>query len=140
MNVDQRQIEYWDELIEEIKQVTKQHDPATAYAMIRRLRSVKKRSEHMPILKNQVKLLCNAGETLEGFRKFFSELLNVTSAIDLMFIVLIKLAKIFFIEKTNQEKLPTLVEVQIWVWVWVRHTHTHTHSFISRYNARVSMN
>jgi hypothetical protein len=59
----------------------------------------------MPILENQGKLLCNAGETLERFRKFFSELLNVTSAIDLMFIVLIKLAKIFLIEKTNQEKI-----------------------------------
>jgi len=47
MNVDQRQIEYWDELSEEIKQATKKHDPATAYAMIRRLESVKKRSEHI---------------------------------------------------------------------------------------------
>lgn len=36
--IDKRQIEYWDELSVEIESAIKQHDPATAYAMIRRLR------------------------------------------------------------------------------------------------------
>jgi hypothetical protein len=82
MNVDQRRIEYWDELSEEIKQATKQYDPATAYAMIRSLRGGKQHIEHMPILENQGKLLSNAAETLERFREFFRKLLNVNSVID----------------------------------------------------------
>jgi len=36
--VEARQVEYWDEISEEIETAIKQHDPTTAYAMIRRLR------------------------------------------------------------------------------------------------------
>jgi hypothetical protein len=95
MKVDKRQIEYWDELSEEIDQAIKQHDPATAYVMIRRLRGGKQRIEHMPILDKQGKLLCNAGERLERFREFFSELLNVNSVIDPMLMGLINPRKVY---------------------------------------------
>ena len=33
--VEERQVEYWDELSLEIEQAIKQHDPATAYRMIK---------------------------------------------------------------------------------------------------------
>jgi hypothetical protein len=111
--VDQRQVEYWDNLSEEIELAIKQHDPATAYAMIRRLRGGKQRIEHMPILDKHGKLLCSASERLDRFREFFSELLNVNSVIDPTLIDEIKPASISATEKVRQEKPPTLAEVQL---------------------------
>ncbi|CAF2869532.1 unnamed protein product [Rotaria sp. Silwood2] len=111
--VEQRQVEYWDGLSEEIELEIKQHDLATAYAMIRRLRGGKQRIEDIPILNKQGKLLCSARDRLERFREFFSELLNVNSVIDPQVISEIQPAKISAAEQIRQEKLPTMAEVQI---------------------------
>ncbi len=111
--VDQRQMEYWDKLSEEIELAIKQHDPATAYAMIRRLRGGKQRIEHMPIFDKNGKLLCNASERLKRFREFFNELLNVNSVIDPSVMDEIEPAVISASEKARQEKPPTLAEVQL---------------------------
>ena len=60
----QCQTEYWDILSEEIEAAIKQHDPATAYAMIRRLRGSKQRIEYIPILDKQRNLLCSTSEKI----------------------------------------------------------------------------
>ena len=97
----------------EIELAIKQHDPAIAYAMFRRLRGGKQRIEHMPIFDKNGKLLCNASERLERFREFFNELLNVSSVIDPSVMDKIESATISANEKARQEKPPTLAEVQL---------------------------
>ncbi|CAF2532798.1 unnamed protein product [Rotaria sp. Silwood2] len=54
--VRERQVEYWDALNLEIEQAIKQHDPVTAYRMIRRLKRGKAKIEEMPIYDKQVDL------------------------------------------------------------------------------------
>ena len=110
--VIQRQIDYWDDLSKEIEEAVKQHDPGTAYAMIRRLKGGKPQIEHMPILDKQGQLLLNASDRLVRFREFFNDLLNVNSMIDQSAIDNIKPATIPVLEKVRQEKPPTLLEVQ----------------------------
>ncbi|CAF3909546.1 unnamed protein product [Rotaria sp. Silwood1] len=107
-----RQTEYWDELSEEIESAIKEHDPATAYAMIRRLRGGKTRIENMPILDKQGNLLCSAGERLERFKEYFNELLNVKVIIDPTTANAIQPKNISPTEKNRQEKPPTIMEVQ----------------------------
>ncbi|CAF4895442.1 unnamed protein product, partial [Rotaria sp. Silwood1] len=107
-----RQIEYWDELSEEIETVIKEHDPATAYAMIRRLRGGKARIENMPIFDKQGNLLCSAGERLERFKEYFNELLNVKATIDPTTVNTIQEQSIPPTEKSRQEKPPIITEVQ----------------------------
>ena len=109
----QRQTEYWNILGEKIEAAIKQHDPATAYAMIRRLRGSWQRIEHMPILDKQGNFLCSASEKLERVRGFFSELLNVNSTIDPSVANATQPATISYAEKVRQEKSPIIVEVQM---------------------------
>ena len=111
--VDQCQTECWDKLSKEIELAIKQHDPATAYAMIRRLRGDKQRIEHVPIFDKNGKPLCNASERLERFREFFNELLNVNSVIDPSVMDKIESVTNSANEKARQEKPPTLAEVQL---------------------------
>ena len=81
--VEERQIEYWDELSPEIEQAIKQHDPATAYRMIPRLKGGKAKIEEMPIHDKQGNLLVNSHERLHRWREYFCELFNVPSTVDL---------------------------------------------------------
>ncbi|CAF3991398.1 unnamed protein product [Rotaria sp. Silwood1] len=64
--IDKRQIEYWDELGMEIENTIKQHDPATAYAIIRRLRDRRQNVENMPIHNKNGILLVNSKARLEN--------------------------------------------------------------------------
>ncbi|CAF4534870.1 unnamed protein product, partial [Didymodactylos carnosus] len=111
--VIQRQSDYWDDLSKEIEEANKQHDLGSAYAMLRRLRGGKPQIEHMPIFDKQGKLLLNASDRLVRFKEFFSDLLNVNSAIDQQAVDDIKPAKNPTAEKLRQEKPPSLAEVQI---------------------------
>ncbi|CAF4461107.1 unnamed protein product, partial [Rotaria sp. Silwood2] len=81
--VRERQVEYWDALSLEIEQAIKQHDPATAYRMIRRLKRGKAKIEEMPIYDKQGILLTNSYDRLHRWREHFSELFNVSITVDL---------------------------------------------------------
>lgn len=63
--IEMRQIEYWDEISIEIETAIKQHDPSTAYAMIRRLRGGRANVENFPIQDLHGKLLLNEQERLD---------------------------------------------------------------------------
>ncbi|CAF2810714.1 unnamed protein product [Rotaria sp. Silwood2] len=80
--VGERQVEYWDALSLEIEQAIKQHDPATAYRMIRRLKGGKAKIEEMPIYDKQGILLVNSYDRLHRWREYFSELFNVPTTAD----------------------------------------------------------
>ena len=75
--VDSHQTEYWDEISREIEASMKQHDPATAYGMIRRLRGGKQRVESMPIHdKNGMRSL-KSTDRLDRWKEYFQELLHL---------------------------------------------------------------
>jgi exonuclease III len=65
---DKRKVEYSDELSEEIEIAVKQHDPATAYAMIRRLKGGRQKVENMPIFDKHDSLLLNSKDRLKRWR------------------------------------------------------------------------
>lgn len=62
--IDERQIEYWDEVCEQIEKAVKLNDPATAFGIIRRLRGGSKRVENMPIKNKNGVLLVNSADRL----------------------------------------------------------------------------
>ncbi|CAF1351176.1 unnamed protein product [Rotaria magnacalcarata] len=110
--IDKRQTEYWDELSIYIESAIKQHDPATAYTMIRRLRGGRQSVEDMPIHNKYGTLLLNSNDRLERWKEFYSELLNVNSIIEPTLLDQIKPASLSTMEQHRQDKEPTLDEVQ----------------------------
>ncbi|CAF4748714.1 unnamed protein product, partial [Rotaria socialis] len=74
---EQRQVEYWDEVCEDIEKSIKNKDPATAFSIIRRLRGGSKRVENIPVQDKNGKLLVNSRDTLKRWGGFFCETLNV---------------------------------------------------------------
>lgn len=110
--VDSRQIEYWDEISKEIETAMKQHDPATAYAMIRRLRGGKQRVESMPLQDKNGMLLLNSMDRLERWKEYFQELLNVNCVVDQALIDQIQPAHIPAQEIRRQGEPPTVEEVR----------------------------
>ena len=110
--VDRRQIEYWDEISLEIETAIQQHDPATAFATIRRLRGGKQRVENMPLRDKNGTLLVNSSDKIERWKEYFQQLLNVDSVVDQTLIDQIQPAHISVQEARRQEKPPTTGEVQ----------------------------
>ncbi|CAF4970466.1 unnamed protein product, partial [Rotaria socialis] len=110
--VEERQIEYWDELSLEIEQAIKQHDPATAYRMIRRLKGGKAKIEEMPIHDKQGNLLINGHERLRRWSEHFCELLNVPSTVDPSIMQRISIPQLSTEEQNRQDKPPSLLEVE----------------------------
>ncbi|CAF3383680.1 unnamed protein product [Rotaria sp. Silwood2] len=110
--IDKRQIEYWDELGMEIENTIKQHDPATAYAIIRRLRGRRQNVENMPIHNKNGILLVNSKARLESWKEFYSELLNVNSIIVPILLDQIKPTSLSTMERRRQDKEPTLDVMQ----------------------------
>lgn len=111
--VDARQIEYWDEVSGEIEKSIKQHDPATAYAMIRRFHGGNNKNiEYMPIQNKNGDLLTNSADKLSRWREYLSELLNVHTNVDPLIIQQIDAPPISKKEQERQDKPPSLVEVQ----------------------------
>ncbi|CAF1454133.1 unnamed protein product [Rotaria sp. Silwood1] len=79
---EHRQIEYWDEVCEDIEKSIKNNDLVTAFSIIRRLRGGSKRDENMPVQDKSGELLVNSKDTLKRWREYFHETLNVTTSID----------------------------------------------------------
>ncbi|CAF1529412.1 unnamed protein product, partial [Didymodactylos carnosus] len=109
---DQRQTEYWDEVCEEIEGTIKLNDPATAFAIIRRLRGGNKRVENMPIKDKNGALLVNSTDRLQRWREYFDELLNVPSAVDQVLIDSIPESQLTRSEEKRQSAVPTIQEVE----------------------------
>ncbi|CAF3935647.1 unnamed protein product [Rotaria sp. Silwood1] len=112
VKIEARQVEYWDELSIEIENAIKQHDPATAYAMIRRLRGGRAKIENLPIFDKQGCLLTNSNERLNHWKDYFNDLLSVPSIVDQATIQQIPSATITVSEQERQDQIPTLNQVQ----------------------------
>ena len=110
--VDRRQTEYWDEISLETETAIQQHDPASAFATIRRLRGGKQRVENMPLRDKTGTLLVNSSDKIERWKEYFQQLLNVDSVVDQTLIDQIQPAHISFQKARRQEKPPTIGEVQ----------------------------
>jgi hypothetical protein len=106
-----RQTEYWNEVSEEIETAIKQHDPATAYAMIRRLRGGNNNIENMPIQNKNGDLLTNSTDRLSRWKEYLSDLLNVHTNVGPSIIQQIDAPPIPKAEQDRQDKPPTFVEV-----------------------------
>ncbi|CAF4222130.1 unnamed protein product [Rotaria sp. Silwood2] len=110
--IEARQVEYWDELSIEVENAIKQHDPATAYSMIRRLRGGKAKIENLPIFDKDREIRTNSKERLDRWKDYFNGLLNVPSNVDPLTIQQIIPATIDPNEQRRQDKAPSLKEVQ----------------------------
>ena len=110
--VDRRQTEYWNGVSLEIETAIKQHDPATAFATIRRLRGGKERVENMPLRVKTGTMPVNSFDKIERWKEYFQQLLNVDSVADQTLIDQIQPAHISVQEARRQEKPPTINEVQ----------------------------
>ena len=110
--VEAKQVEYWDEISEEIETAIKHHDPTTAYAKIRRLRSGRANTENLPIQDKQGRLLLSSQERLDRWKEFFNDLLNVPSNIKPSILQQIPIPNISPAEHIRQDKPPSLTEVQ----------------------------
>ncbi|CAF0801605.1 unnamed protein product [Didymodactylos carnosus] len=109
--IEARQFEYWDEISCEIENAIKQHDPATAYAMIRRLRGRNKNMDKTSIQDKNDKMLLNSKDRLSRWREYFCELLNVHTVIDPTILQQIPIPAIDKAEETRQDTPPSLPEV-----------------------------
>ncbi|CAF3917753.1 unnamed protein product [Rotaria magnacalcarata] len=98
----------------EIWRKRKQHDPATAHSMIRRLRGEKVKIESLPIFDKDGEILTNSKERLDRWKDYFNfnGLLNVPSNVDQLTIQQIIPATIDPNEQRRQDKAPSLTEVQ----------------------------
>ncbi|CAF1656013.1 unnamed protein product, partial [Adineta ricciae] len=109
--IEARQIEYLDETSIEIESAIKQHDPATTYAMIRRIKGGRTNIENLPILDLQGKSILNSQERLQRWKDHFSDLLNVPSHVNQSILDQIPIPVISSVEQRRQEKPPSLDEV-----------------------------
>lgn len=66
--IEVRQVEYLDERSIEIESAIKQHDPETAYSMVRLLREGKAKIENLPIIDKDGVLLTNSKERLDQWK------------------------------------------------------------------------
>jgi hypothetical protein len=80
--------------------------------MLRRLRGGRTRIEDMPILNSHGKCLTNSTERLERWKEYFSDLLNVPSAVQPLVLATISSSPISSQEEDRQNKPPSLQEVE----------------------------
>ncbi|CAF1528302.1 unnamed protein product, partial [Adineta steineri] len=106
-----RRLEFWDEVSEEIEKAIKQHDPSTAYRMIRQLKGGRTNVDNMPIRNKQGDLLSESEDVMVRWSEYFCELLNVHSIIDPLIIQQIPIPSIPTIEQVRQDIPPSLSEV-----------------------------
>ncbi|CAF3824708.1 unnamed protein product, partial [Adineta steineri] len=106
-----RRLEFWDEVSEEIEKAIKQHDPSTAYRMIRQLKGGRTNVDNMPIRNKQGDLLSESEDVMVRWSEYFCELLNVHSIIDPHIIQQIPIPSIPTIEQVRQDIPPSLSEV-----------------------------
>ena len=107
-----RQEEYWDEVCEDIEKSIRTNDLGTAISSIKRLKGGSKRDENMPVQDKSGKLLVNSRDTLERWRKFFYETLNVCSSVDQNLFDEIEIATLSTIEERRQNAPISVEEVR----------------------------
>jgi hypothetical protein len=110
--IEHRQKEYWDEVCEDIERSIRNNDRVTVFSIIRRLKGGGKRVENSPVQDKNGKLLMNSKDTLERWREFFSESLNVSSMIDQNLIDQIEIPSLSAFEEHRQNALPSIEEVR----------------------------
>lgn len=109
---EQRQVEYWDEVCEDIEKSMKNNDPTTAFAIIRRLKGGSKRVENMPVQDKSGKLLVNSRDTMKRWSEFFQESLNVCSSIAQDLIDQIQIPNLTASDENKQNAQPSIDEVR----------------------------
>ncbi|CAF1490558.1 unnamed protein product [Rotaria magnacalcarata] len=109
---EQRQVEYWDEMCEDIEKSIKNYDPATAFSIIKRLRGGSKRVENIPVQDKNGKLLVNSRDTLKRWGEFFCETLNVCASIDQNLLDQIQIPTLSTTEEHRQNAEPSTEEVR----------------------------
>ena len=72
--IEARQRVYWDEFSLKIENAIKQHDPATAHTMIRRLRGDRAKINNLPSIDMQGNLLTNSQDRLNRWKEYFNDL------------------------------------------------------------------
>ncbi|CAF4401534.1 unnamed protein product, partial [Rotaria sp. Silwood2] len=80
--VEARQREYWQEISVDIENAVKDHDPATAFQIIRRLRGNGMNTEHIAIHDKDGNILTNSEDRLHRWREYFDEMFNVNTVVD----------------------------------------------------------
>jgi hypothetical protein len=109
--VEIRQSEYWEELSVDIENAVKDHDPATAFQVIRRLRSNGINTEHIAIHDKDGNTLTNSEDRLNRWREYFDEMLNVNTMVDEQILQQIPKSTLDPKELSLQDDVPTVDEV-----------------------------
>ncbi|CAF4311483.1 unnamed protein product [Rotaria sp. Silwood2] len=109
--VEARQREYWEEISVDIENAVKDHDPATAFQIIRRLRGNNMNTEHIAIHDKDGNTLTNSEDRSNRWREYFDEMLNVHTVVDER--ILQKIPKPLLDQKdlSHQDAVPTVDEV-----------------------------
>ena len=109
--VEARQREYWEELSADIENAAKNHDPATAFQIIRRLRGSGMNTEHIAIHNKDGNMLTNSEDRLNRWREYFDPMLNVNTVVDEQVLQQIPKALLDQKELSHQDAVPTVDEV-----------------------------
>ncbi|CAF4494719.1 unnamed protein product, partial [Rotaria sp. Silwood2] len=109
---ERRQIEYWDEVCEDIEKSIRNNDPVTAFSIIRRLKGGGKRDNNTPVQDKSGKVLVNPKDTLDRWREFFHETLNVTTSTGQHLIDQIQIPTLSAIEEYRQNMSISIDEVR----------------------------
>jgi hypothetical protein len=89
----------------------KDHDPATAFQIIRRLRGCGVNTEHIAIHEKAGNPLTNSVDRLNRWREYFDEMLNVNTVIDEQILQQISEPLLNQNELSYQDAVPTVGEV-----------------------------
>ena len=109
--VEARQREYWEERSVDIENAVKDHDPTTAFQIIRRLRGNRVNTEHIAIHDKDGNVLNNNKERLKRWRKYFDEMFNVHTSVDEKTLQQIPTPLIDQKELSRQDAVPIVGEV-----------------------------
>jgi hypothetical protein len=109
--VEARQREYWEEISVDIEKAVKDHDPATAFQIIRRLRGNGMNTEHIAIHDKDGNALTNSEDRLYRWREYFDEMLNVNTVVDEKILQQIPKPRLDQKELSYQDAVPTIDEV-----------------------------
>ena len=108
---EHRQREYWDEVCEDIEKSIRNNDFVTAFSIIRRLKGGGKRDNNTPIQDKSGKVLVNPKDTLNRWRRFFHDTLDVTTSIDQNLIDQIQIPTLSVTEECRQNAPISIEEV-----------------------------
>ncbi|CAF3565234.1 unnamed protein product [Rotaria sp. Silwood1] len=109
--VQARQREYWEEISVDIENAMKDHDPATAFQIIRRLRGSGMNTEHIAIHDKDGNTLTNSEDRLYRWKQYFDEMFNINTVVDEQILQQIPKPPIDQKELSHQDAVPTVGEV-----------------------------